>query len=267
EQEAPIWMPWIKSGQVAPIRQLWSAENPAVIRLMNKMWGHDLQIGYNSNPIYKTVDDITSPDYGSPALDELGNKTQIGVEHIAKEVAIARIADRQTMTYVVAGQEVMIENFMKVQGIEGKNFTLATTFKHRKAYEDFNKEVRWAMSHNDVAQKGIQNAEAIETTAKELRQKVYDPILNEAKTAGLIEDDAVKYAESYMNRRWNRRAVYENRGLFKEMGIEGFIDERAKLSMEARSANLADKIRMRREAIALRPDELEAKLTKLNDDL
>ena len=79
---------------------------------------------------------------------------------------------------------------------------------------DYRRRLSSALRRND---EDIEGNESITSIAKDLRSKFFDPIKNEAIRVGLFpEDIQAKFADSYLTRMWNPKAILENLPVFRE---------------------------------------------------
>lgn len=92
---------------------------------------------------------------------------------------------------------------------------------------DFMTAVARAARRGDVAEDGN---EFVTKAAKEAREKIFDPLLKQAKEAGLLPEDVqVTTALSYVTRMWNRQMLIGEEPEFRRIAAKWIDDELGKL--------------------------------------
>lgn len=207
--------PWIKWGVLGPGRLLASTKNTDSARLFNDFAEHGFQTG----------------------------KTKQG--H-AQQISLETDVNQEIGGYIRSANVAVNKGYQSFVGASGKLDLAKGAIQNRGKRKVFEEHVHWAMVNDDKLPLGRvtdpAQIAAVEETARTLRSSVYDKTLAVAKEAGLLdaEDFATKFAKSYAPRRWNKRAVMNDRKLFKESLKDKYIEIRPqRLLDEAKAAHAA----------------------------
>jgi hypothetical protein len=175
--------PWIKSGWLSPARPI--ATSPSIVSkgVLAQFWENAFTFGKNADGTANTV-----------ALETRANQV-IGV------------MTRESNLAVNAG-------YKRFVGAETRMDMVRGAVRNRGQRSAFERELHYAMASGDKvpAGRGLNpdQISAIEETAKSLRDNVYNKTVAMARESGLISDPeefAVRFAESYVPRRWNKKTL------------------------------------------------------------
>lgn len=279
------------SGYISALRPLVKARVTEVHDLLNRYFGHDLQIKANAREV----------EVWDAAQGKMVKTGQI--EHVAKPTSLARQVDRESHRMLVQGERAIREGFLDYVQHKGKSLTIAR-IKNLGRWEEYNQKLRWAQSNNDQA---LDPADiAVTTAAKKLREAVYAPIERAARRLELLDKDAreglknnlkkigdqlrkasdpaeikrleqeleraqkalddfefktgdVKFADSYSNRRLHRVNIERDVAKFKQMLTKRYKEIRTQTAFDEFKAKLQDRVLDRTTKIAKRTAMLTKK--------
>ena len=203
--ERIINQPWITSGMLSPMRPLAASQSAESLHWFSNLWEHGYTLG-------KT---------------QQGRAQQIAMETVATQET--SILLRESNLAVNKGYKEFVGATSRLDLALGvkKNWGQREIFERLVHYAMINKDK--AFTPNGMAPLQPNQIAAIETTAQALRSNVFNRTLALAKESGMAdpEDFAVKFADSYVPRRWNRNQLISDEIEFKERLAEAYRQDTA----------------------------------------